>query len=159
MPEYDEFVTAHQHRLLGLAHALTGNPHDAWDLTQETLARVVEKWRRIHGDPGAYARTVMVRLNIDRVRRLRRERPTSEPPDTAVAAVVVGEVDGWLVAALATLTPQQRTALALRYVEDLDTRQVAARMGCSEGTARSHLSRGTDRLKDHARGREQELNR
>lgn len=157
MQQYDEFVAAEQRRLLGLAHALTGNPHDAWDLTQETLARVVEKWRRINGDPGPYARTVMVRLNIDRIRRLRRERPTSDLPDSAVSPVLVGEVDPWLVAALQTLTPKQRTALALRYVEDLDTRQIADRMGCSEGTARSHLSRGTDRLKDHAHTREQEL--
>ncbi|MCW2816376.1 MAG: Sigma-70, region 4 type 2 [Nocardioides sp.] len=157
MTGHDEFVAAEQQRLLGLAHALTGDPHDAWDLTQETLARVIERWSRIHGDPGAYARTVMVRLNVDRIRHRGRERPTSEPPDRAVAPVLVGEVDAWLVAALRTLSPHQRTALALRHVEDLDTRQIADRMGCSEGTARSHLSRGTARLKDHAHGREQEL--
>jgi RNA polymerase sigma-70 factor (sigma-E family) len=155
MPTYDEFVAVEQQRLLGLAHALTGDPHDAWDLTQETLVRVAERWRRID-DPGPYARRVMVRLNIDAVRRRRRERPTDQVPDRAVAPAVVGEVDAWLVAALATLTPKQRTALALRYVEDLDTRAIAERMGCSEGTARSHLSRGTDRLRDHARTRDQE---
>lgn len=157
MHEHDEFVAAEQRRLLGLAHALTGDPHDAWDLTQETLARVIERWRRIEGDPGAYAHTIMVRLNIDRIRRHRRERSTDTPPDRAVAPVLVGEVEPWLLDALATLSPQQRTALALRFVEDLDTRQIADRMRCSEGTARSHLSRGTARLKDHARGREQEL--
>lgn len=153
---YDEFVAVEQRRLLGLAHALTGDPHDAWDLTQETLVRVAEKWRRITGDPGAYARTIMVRLNIDRIRRSRRERPTDDLPDSAVVPSLVGEVDAWLVAALATLTPKQRTALALRFVEDLDTRAIADRMGCSEGTARSHLSRGTDRLKHYARQRDQE---
>jgi RNA polymerase sigma-70 factor (sigma-E family) len=155
---YDEFVALEQQRLLGLAHALTGDPHDAWDLTQETLVRVAERWRRID-DPGPYARTVMVRLNVDRVRRVRRERPVEAPPDSAVGPTVVGEVDAWLVAALATLSPKQRTALALRYVEDLDTRAIAERMGCSEGTARSHLSRGTDRLRDHARQRDQENQR
>lgn len=152
---YAEFAVVEQQRLLGLAHALTGNPHDAWDLTQETLVRVAERWRRID-DPGPYARRVMVRLNIDRIRRRRRELSVDRTPDAAVAPVLVGDVDPWLVAALATLTVKQRTALALRYVEDLDTRTIAERMGCSEGTARSHLSRGTERLRHHARERDQE---
>ena len=64
---------------------------------------------------------------------------------------LVGELDGWLVDALRTLTPRQRTSLALRYVEDLDLRAIAARMGCSEGTVKSQLSRGTERLREHAR--------
>lgn len=150
--EYDEFVSAEQQRLLGLAHALTGNPHDAWDLTQETLARVAEKWRRITDHPGAYARTVMVRLNIDRLRRVRRERPFETTPDRPVEGPApIGGIDTWLIEALTTLSPRQRTALALRYVEDLDHHAIAERMGCSDGTARSHLSRGTSRLQDYAR--------
>ena len=153
--EYDEFAEIELPRLLGLAHAMTGDPHDAWDLTQETLARVASRWRRIDS-PGPYARMVMSRLNVDRIRHVRRVRPTDVVPDSAVEPHLVGDVDGWLVEALATLSPKQRTALALRYVEDLDVRGIADRMGCSEGTVRSHLSRGTDRLKEHARGREQE---
>ena len=150
-PTFEDFVAADSRRLLVLAFALTGNTHDAWDLTQETLARMAEKWTRIREDHGAYARTVMVRLNIDRLRRLRRELPFSDPPDHAVHVALTGEVDAWLVDGLASLSPRQRTALALRYVEDLDVAGIADRMGCSVGTASSHLSRGTDRLRVHAR--------
>ena len=151
--DFAEFVSAQSRPLLGLAHALTANPHDAWDLTQETLARLAERWGRFRfEEPAAYARTVMVRLNIDRLRRLRRELPLlagSTPSEQPV--MVVGETDAWLVEALATLSPRQRTALALRYVEDLDVRGIAERMGCSEGTVKSQLSRGTERLREHAR--------
>jgi RNA polymerase sigma-70 factor (sigma-E family) len=147
--DFAAFVEGQSPALLGFAHALTGNRHDAWDLLQETLVRVGERWRRID-QPAAYARTVMTRLNIDRIRRLRRElvgARTSEPvpPDD-----LTGAAEAWLVDALATLTPRQRTALALRYVEDLDVRGIADRMGCSEGTVKSQLSRGIQRLKDHA---------
>jgi RNA polymerase sigma-70 factor (sigma-E family) len=148
---FEEWAGAESRRLLGLAHAMTGNPHDAWDLTQETLARVGVRWHRLHTDPGAYARTVMSRLNIDRVRRLRRERPTDVLPDEPSPAQLSDGYDAWLVEAMASLSPAQRTALALRHVEDLDTRQIAERMGCAEGTARSHLSRGTERLRRRAR--------
>jgi RNA polymerase sigma-70 factor (sigma-E family) len=150
--DFREFVAAQTRPLLGLAHALTANPHDAWDLTQETLARLGERWGRTRMDePAAYARTVMVRLNIDRIRRLRRELPLLGTPSEDAPVELVGETDAWLVEALATLSPRQRTALALRYVEDLDVRGIAERMGCSEGTVKSQLSRGTERLREHAR--------
>jgi RNA polymerase sigma-70 factor (sigma-E family) len=150
--DFADFAAAQSAPLLGFAHALTANPHDAWDLTQETLARVAERWGRTRLEqPAAYARTVMVRLNIDRIRRLRRELPLLGTPSEEAPVEVVGETAGWLVEALATLTPRQRTALALRYVEDLDVRGIAARMGCSEGTVKSQLSRGTERLRQHAR--------
>jgi len=149
---FAEFANAQARALLGLAHALTANPHDAWDLTQETLARIGERWARTRFDePAAYARTVMVRLNIDRIRRLKRELPLLVRAEPSAPVEVVGELDGWLVEALATLTPRQRTTLALRYVEDLDVRTIAQRMGCSEGTVKSQLSRGTERLREHAR--------
>lgn len=150
-PTFGGFVAADSRRLLVLAFALTGNTHDAWDLTQETLARMAEKWTQVREDQGAYARTIMVRLNIDRLRRLKRELPFSHPPDQTVHVALAGEVDAWLIDGLASLSPRQRTALALRYVEDLDVARIADRMGCSVGTASSHLSRGTDRLRSHAR--------
>lgn len=150
--DFADFAAVQSGPLLGLAHALTANPHDAWDLTQETLARIGERWGRTRiEEPAAYARTVMVRLNIDRIRRLRRELPLLGSPREETVVEVVGETDAWLVEALATLSPRQRTALALRYVEDLDVRGIARRMGCSEGTVKSQLSRGTERLREHAR--------
>ena len=153
--DFADFVALQVRPLLGFAHALTADPHDAWDLTQETLARMGERWgRKAYETPAAYARTVMVRLNIDRVRRLRRELlGATTGPEVAVPAEDHDGLDPWLVAALATLSPRQRTALALRYVEDLDVRGIAERMGCSEGTVKSQLSRGTERLREHARSR------
>lgn len=148
--DFAAFVETSSPALLGFARALTGNHHDAWDLLQETLVRVGQKWRRVD-QPAAYARTVMTRLNIDRVRRLRRELPGVSHSEPAAPDVHTSASEAWLVEALATLTPRQRTALALRYVEDLDVRGIADRMGCSEGTVKSQLSRGTERLREHAR--------
>lgn len=150
-PDFAEFAEAQTRRLLGLAYALTGNPHDAWDLLQETLVRVGVRWSRLrHEEPGAYARTVMTRLNIDRLRRLRREMPTFATADRAVPVVDESPIALWLAEALRGLTPRQRTALALRFVEDLDVATIADRMNCSLGTAKSHLSRGMAQLRQAA---------
>lgn len=147
---FEAFVEAETPRLLGLAHALTGNPHDAWDLVQEALVRVGVRWRRLaDGSPGGYARTTLVRLNVDRARRLRREAPGAVPDRPAPVVADTG-LEQWLQAALASLTPQQRAAVVLRVVEDLDHEGVAALLGCSAGTARTHLSRGLARIRERA---------
>jgi RNA polymerase sigma-70 factor (sigma-E family) len=149
---FTAFVDAELPRLLGYAHVLTGNEHDAWDLTQEALARVGLRWSRIDadGNPGAYARTTLVRLNIDRLRRLRWELPRGWLPEVIVEDRYAVDAAPWLVAGLAGLTPRQRTAVVLRFVDDLDMAGIAAEMNCSLGTAKSHLSRGLQRLRDSA---------
>jgi RNA polymerase sigma factor (sigma-70 family) len=148
--EFAGFVDVQLRPLLGLGYALTGSEHDAWDLVQEALARLGTRWGRVDIlDPAAYVRMIMVRLNTDRLRRLRRELLLPSTPERPAPPVTVDGVDPWLAKGLASLSPAQRTALALRFVEDLDTTQIADRMGCSTGTARSHLSRGLDRLRHH----------
>ncbi|SDS44385.1 sigma-70 family RNA polymerase sigma factor [Microlunatus soli] len=148
---FDVFVERSAGALLGYGRALTGSDHDAWDLVQEALTRIGERWsRETLVDPEAYARTVMIRLNIDRLRRIRRDTQLARRGGTPESYRMpeVEPLDDWLIAALRTLTPHQRTALALRYVDDCDVAEIARRMGCRSGTVRSHLSRGLARLKD-----------
>ena len=152
---FEAFVEAETPRLLGLAHALCGNPHDAWDLVQEALVRVGLRWRRLADqNPGGYARTTLVRLNVDRTRRLGREAP-GEVPDLPAPVALDRALEPWLVAALASLTPQQRAAVVLRVVEDLDHAGIADVLGCSAGTARTHLSRGLARMRERAAARQE----
>lgn len=141
--DFEEFVRASERRLLTLGIALCGNEHDGRDLTQEALVRVGLRWRKASIDnPMAYTRATMVRLNVDRIRRLRRERLMAEVPDTIESPAEFDGVDQQLLRALRLLTPKQRSALALRYLDDLDTREIAHALRCSEGTVRTHLSRG-----------------
>lgn len=49
--------------------------------------------------------------------------------------------------ALLRLTKRQRDAVVLRYIADLSEADVAALLGCSPGTVKSHLNRGTSRLR------------
>ena len=146
--EFDAFVDAELARLHGYARVLTGNDHDAWDLTQETLVRIGLRWRRVRkdGNPAAYARTTMVRLNVDRFRRGGREHLVAAPPDRGISDDVAHGLDPWLAEALTTLSPHQRTVVVLRFVDDLDLAGIAAAMGCSVGTVKSHLFRARRRM-------------
>ena len=135
--DFEQFAAAHARRLLGLAHALTANPHDAWDLTQETLARSGERWSRMQlEEPAAYARTVMVRLNVDRIRRLRRELPMWAPPKSTPVEVV-GELDRGWSRHCGPSHLGSAPSWPCGYVEDLDVRAITERMGSRKGRSRA----------------------
>jgi hypothetical protein len=61
-----------------------------------------------------------VRLNVDRLRRMRRELPLVGTPHEKVTTSGDEGPEPWLLEALGTLSPRQRTAVALRFVEDPD---------------------------------------
>ena len=53
-----------------------------------------------------------------------------------------------VVRSLDALPGKQRTALVLRYGHELSVAEVAAMMGVGEGTVKTHLRRGLDRLRE-----------
>jgi RNA polymerase sigma factor (sigma-70 family) len=69
---------------------------------------------------------------------------------------VVREDHREVLAALAGLPPRRREAIVMRYWLDLAEREIAAAMGVSPGTVKSHVSRGlatlTTALRDSALG-------
>ena len=69
-----------------------------------------------------------------------------DPPEAADATAAVDERTR-LEAMLALLPARQRTAVVLRYYQDLPERQVAEVLGCPVGTARSLTARGVARLR------------
>lgn len=118
------------------------------DLTQETLVRVYQRWRRVAaGHADAYARRVLTTIVIDESRRAWwRETPSDVVPDTA--HVDPTGTDPTIVAALRQVPVGQRTVLVLRYWEDLTLAQTADVLGCSIGNAKSQAARGLARLRE-----------
>jgi RNA polymerase sigma factor (sigma-70 family) len=57
-----------------------------------------------------------------------------------------------LVAALATLPPGQRRALELRVIQELPYDQVASSLSCSEGAARTRVTRALGSLSERLKG-------
>ncbi|WP_442939782.1 sigma-70 family RNA polymerase sigma factor [Nocardioides sp. cx-173] len=154
MDDFDEFVQARIQALHAFAASLTGDHHEAWDLVQDALMRLAVAWDRVDcaRNPDAYARTILVRLNLNRLRRLGRETrayvrfktddstrqpQTAEPPDPQT----------WLAAALHALPARQRTAVALVHVWEFTLSEAAEFMGCSPNTAKTHVARGMKTLR------------
>ena len=100
------------------------------------------RWRRIrhYDDPVGWIRRVAVNLLRDERRRSGRKRRAIERLGRRSEAQVAppSEPDQ-LDVLLRELPIQQRTAVALYYVEGLDVSEVADAMQVAEGTVKSHL--------------------
>ena len=66
--DVEEFVVARRDALLRTAYLLPGDHHDAEDLVQSALVKVVPKWARIKDRPESYDRQVLARKSVNRWR-------------------------------------------------------------------------------------------
>jgi RNA polymerase sigma-70 factor (sigma-E family) len=147
--DFTAFVIAAGSRLRRTAFLMTGNWHEAEDVTQSALARLYVAWPRVRVDRAeAYARTVLIRTVIDARRRFwRRERPTGDLPDVVVPAAASPEDRLDLAQALAGLPVGQRAVVVLRFWEDWSVDEVATALAISPGTVKSRSSRALEALR------------
>ncbi len=157
-PSWEEVVRAHSSRVYRLAYRLTGNLHDAEDLTQEVFVRVFRSLSNY--TPGTFEgwlHRITTNLFLDSVRRKQRIRfegfaedaperlPGREPsPETWYDERTF---DADIQAALDALHPDFRAAVVLCDIEGLSYEEIAATLGVKLGTVRSRIHRGRSHLK------------
>ncbi len=159
MPSWDELVRQHADRVYRLAYRLSGNQHDAEDLTQETFIRVFRSVQNYQ--PGTFEgwlHRITTNLFLDMVRRRGRIRmealpedydrlPADEPnPEQIYHDSRLGPD---LQAALDSLPPEFRAAVVLCDIEGLSYEEIGATLGVKLGTVRSRIHRGRQALRDY----------
>jgi RNA polymerase sigma-70 factor (ECF subfamily) len=158
VPSWEQIVEQHSGRVYRLAYRLTGNAHDAEDLTQEVFVRV---FRSLHTyTPGTFEgwlHRITTNLFLDSARRKSRIRFDALPEDadnrlpspvaTPDAAYLNQTFDADIEAALASLSPEFRAAVVLCDVEGLTYEEIADVLGLKMGTVRSRIHRGRAMLR------------
>jgi RNA polymerase sigma-70 factor (sigma-E family) len=153
--DFVSYVEARTPALLRLAYLLSGDPHLAEDLVQESLARAHRRWHEVvrADSPHAYVRRIVVNQHLSwRRRRSSGElavAPESVPEGMSedLAGGLAERDVAWR--ALATLPRRQRAVLVLRYYEDLSDDDIATTLGVAVGTVRSLASRAFAQLREH----------
>jgi RNA polymerase sigma-70 factor (sigma-E family) len=133
-----------------LAYLLTGDRGLAEDLVQDAFVRLTGRLLHVRNPGGfhAYLRATVINLARAHHRRMRVERRFLERR-TANATSTLPDVSEReaLRQALLALPIRQRTALVLRFYEDLSEAETAALMRCRPGTVKSLVSRGKETLR------------
>lgn len=152
--EFDEFAHAAWPRLHRSAYLLTGDQQLAEDLAQTALERTYARWRSVRRDDAlAYARKIVVNLNVDRHRRRRLTEVGGDALAHAEGAGVGAEVHATtddrdeVVRLLAGLTEKERRVVVLRHYYDLSEAAVAQELGIAPGTVKSTLARALAKLR------------
>jgi RNA polymerase sigma factor (sigma-70 family) len=137
---------------------------EASDVAQDVAVEVLRSLGKLR-DPEAFdawVHRITVRHALRRLKRRRRAREAETPlallaeaaqpavpqdvdPDAVIAARQA------LATAFSRLPPKQRLALVFRYVHDLSDSEIAAALGCREGTVHALLSRGRQTLRRDTR--------
>lgn len=147
----------HVPRVYRFALRLTGDPHQAEDLTQETFLRAWRGRKRLR-DPDAlrlWLFKIAVNLWRDRVRRARRAPQPADSPIDGQASPSASPVQQALqreevaraLTALDSLPPRQREVLYLNAREALSIAQIADVLGVSHEAVKSSLSLARKRMR------------
>jgi RNA polymerase sigma-70 factor (ECF subfamily) len=150
---FEMIIRTHSRRLFAISYGILQNREEAEDVVQDSLVKAWKTRWRVR-DPEkfpAWLATITRHRAHDTFRR-RRTVPLSEqvtepvepePEDTAL--------DQQLHSALAALPELHRTALILRYFEEMDYRTIENTLGLTNGALRGILGRALASMRKQLR--------
>jgi RNA polymerase sigma-70 factor (ECF subfamily) len=148
-------VERYEKVMFGTAYFMTRDRVLAEDAMQEALIQIWKYLPSLRQD--ASLKSWLVRIVVNEVNQQRRKKqvptvPLEDVPeiadevDNAETIMIRNEAHQNLRRAVESLPLEQKKAVILRYFSDLTVPEVAAVLGKREGTIKSRLSRGLNRL-------------
>src|SRR5262245_14733681 len=146
-------LLAHAEFVRGLARDLVRDAHLRDDLAQETWLQALRRPPQHGASLRGWFATLLTSLFANHARSERRRQlreaavEPPPPPDTAAEVAAKEQVRQQLLAAVMRLDEPFRTAVLLRYYEDLTPAQIARRLALPAATVRTRVARGLERLR------------
>ena len=143
--DFDAFYRRCYPRAVALAHALAGG-RLAEDIAQDAFWAAYQKWNTLESPEHWLMRVISNRSRSILRRSYAEARALKRMLSQSSTTVLVPEpvADFWTV--VRRLPRRQAQVVALLFLEDLSTKEVASMLGCSEATVRVHLHRAKQRL-------------
>lgn len=152
--DFAALVDAHWMAVFRLVFWMSGNTHDAEELTQETFLRALQRLAEtsLQTQTRAWLLRVATNAFLDRKRKQNRAKQVALPPDLPGLATAPGdrietsEQAELAKAAMTTLSETTRAVFHLRVQEALPYAEIAAMLGTTEQAARWHMHQARSKL-------------
>lgn len=166
---YRVLVERHSRTVYRMAYRMMGNAHDAEDVVQESFLRGYQKLKQFAGNAnfGTWVYRIAANYAIDRLRQrnaeeARRERPskagedllavdplsqvqdTSPSPERLAGSTQLAER---MKAALAELSPAERTAIVMRHWDGCGIEEIAVVLKSSSNATKNTVFRAVQKLR------------
>ena len=142
-----ELFRDHARSLVGMARLFADDRNAAEDLVQEAFLRLRRSLHRVeHPDKAvAYLRSIVLNLARDHNRRglvsLRHRPPSDQARATVEDHLIMREDQQQVLDALGSLPRRQRDCLVLKYYVELGVSEIAATLGLSVNSVKTHIRR------------------
>jgi RNA polymerase sigma-70 factor (ECF subfamily) len=157
--DYEQVFRQYHSLIVGTAYRVTGSSDDAEDVLQTVFMRLLRRWSDIDlsSNPGAYLRRAAVNASLDLLRA--RARSASVPlddagPDAEEAGDASpeqrrldAEMRGRLRRAILALSEKSARVFTLRYLEDVDNKEIARQLGMSQTAVAVMLHRARQQVR------------
>lgn len=141
-------ITKHRTRLIRVAANILRDSNEAEDVAQEAFIRGFRELRNLRDDRAfsGYLYRIAVRICMDRLRGRRPQTAQVDYGDSDRGAQVENRVI--IQKLLAQLSPELRTTLVLREIEQLSYEEVSTVMRVPIGTVRSRLHVAREKFRE-----------
>ncbi len=152
----ERLVKVWQPKLLAHAYRLTGDAEQARDVAQDGWADIIKGLPRLTETKvfPAWAYRIVTRRAVDHIRRNVRKRRTEaayiaepEKADPSFKAMEIGADKTPLSRAIAKLSPEHSTAIALFYLEEFSVTEISVALEVPAGTVKTRLMHARKKLR------------
>ncbi len=145
--DVDELFAQHYGRLVR-SLSVAFDTESAADAVQEAFIAADRQWKKVseYDDPAAWIRRAALHRLLNRRRNRRRRREILAGIRPVLKADLTAELVD-LQAAVAQLPEKQRVSICLHYLGGLSIAEIAEDLGVADGTVKSNLHDGRNRLR------------
>ncbi|PYR94052.1 MAG: RNA polymerase subunit sigma-24 [Acidobacteria bacterium] len=160
---FRSLVERHSCAVYRLAHRMTGNPHDAEDVVQETFLRAYRQLGRFESRAnfGTWLHRIAVNCSIDLIRSRRHQESGADAADleyfeaaaedrvdpSPERLMLSTEVQERVGAAMASLSDMERAAFVLRHFEGQSIEEISRALGLKANAAKHSVFRAVRKMR------------
>jgi len=168
---FERLISSYQKKVYNIAYRYIGNREEAEDLAQEAFLKVFRSIQSFRGEAAFSTWLYHIVSNVcrDALRKSSRRMEDSldcavttekgelqrEVPDWSMSPEPIyenQELGEFIQALINQLSPEYKTVIIMREIQEMSYEEIAAELNCSLGTVKSRLSRARKVLRDKIEG-------